>query len=101
MSKYINAEKGRITLINEIKSVEVKIIPRPSDRMFHVQIQLARRVIYYRCLSILLCNQFIKSNIFGNSKQIYIPIAKKQSIPTIRNIFSIIDGRELASMHLK
>lgn len=30
----------------------------------------------------------------------YVPMAKKQSIPTIRKIFSINDGREFASMHL-
>lgn len=32
---------------------------------------------------------------------VHIPMAKKQSIPTIRNIFSISDGLELASMHLR
>lgn len=32
--------------------------------------------------------------------KLYIPMVKKQSIPTIRKIFSIIDGLELASMHL-
>lgn len=32
--------------------------------------------------------------------EMYVPMAKKQSIPTTRKIFSIIEGLELASMHL-
>lgn len=43
--------------------------------------------------------QFTKKKEYRNHIQ-YIPIAKKQSIPTIKNIFSISDGRELASTHL-
>lgn len=30
-----------------------------------------------------------------------LPIVKKQSIPTIKKIFSVIGGLDLASMHLK
>lgn len=36
-----------------------------------------------------------------NEHHIYVPIAKKQSIPTIKNIFSVNDGLDLASMHLR
>lgn len=49
--------------------------------------------------NIYICIYKIKQFIILTNKE-YIPMAKKHSIPTVRKIFSMTDGLELASMHL-